>query len=452
MEKISRREAEPMITRGKRLTALLCAAAMALTLLPGRVWAETAALPEEDDFLSASVTCGNPLYPELGVEESVSYDAPEAVTLAAEDAIGDGSTFATIEEAAAYVRQQFRAREQMLFFYTGYPEGGPLAPLDEVDQSANYTENEQALVDGGASHQDIIQRRRLTRYLTTLVRQQLLPEAFRHDPKDPTGGDYMRYQYSKVRYSASWYGGVFGVTITFTYFTTAQQEAELDMATAELLNYLGVKGMTDYGKLKAIYGWVCDHVTYDYENLTDDTYLLMRSAYAAMIHKTAICQGYAVLLYRLSLMAGLDVRIVKGTGRGQPHGWNLVRMGPNWYFADSTWDAGRKGWSWFLKPTLDYHQLDDEDAAMTVRYPLGSADFSPEALAGERGKLNGGGDADVTDMQLLYDYLTTDAVPEGARDDGVFTFAADMNGDEYIDVYDLQALYETISSLRKAAA
>lgn len=434
---------------GKRLAAALCAVMTALTLLPGQVWAEMIDTPQEDCFLTAAVTCGNPLYPELGVEEEVSYDDPGMTTLAEEDAAGDGGTYATAAEAAVYVRQRFKAREQMMFFYTGYPEGGPFAPLEETDQSANYTAKEQALLDGGASHDDIIRRRRFSQYLSTLVRQQLLPEAFRHDAQDPTGGDYMRYQYGKVNYSAAWDGNFFGVTITFTYFTTAQQEAEVDRTAAALLDYLQVKGMTDYGKLKAIYGWICEHVTYDYENLKDDAYLLKRSAYAALINKTAICQGYAVLLYRLALMAGLDIRIVKGTGSGQPHGWNLARMGKHWYFADATWDAGKSGWSCFLKPMLDYHQLDEEDTALARQYPLGSAAFSLDTVAAAKGKLNGGDDADVTDMQLLYDYLVTDAVPTGARDDGMFTFAADMNDDERIDVYDLQALYETINGIRK---
>ena len=64
------------------------------------------------------------------------------------------------------------------------------------------------------------------------MRQQLLPEVFRHDPQDPTGGDYMRYQYGSVTYSASWDGNYFGVTIAFTYFTTARQEAETEQAAA----------------------------------------------------------------------------------------------------------------------------------------------------------------------------------------------------------------------------
>ena len=67
-----------MDRKGKRLAALLCAVLMAVTLLPGQVWAEM--YSAEDAPLSATVVCSNPLYPELGVVESVTYDADRKST------------------------------------------------------------------------------------------------------------------------------------------------------------------------------------------------------------------------------------------------------------------------------------------------------------------------------------------------------------------------------------
>ena len=423
---------------GKRLAALLCAAVMALTLLPGQVWAEMYGA-EEDTFLSATVVCGNPLYPELDVDESVSYDAP-VVTLAEENAMGDGGSYATAAEAAAYVRQQFKAREQMLFFYTGYPEGGPFLELTEAEAAAAYTDAEQALVNGGASRESILRRRRFSKYLTELVRQQLLPEAFHHNAQDPTGGDYMRYQYEKVSYSASWDGYFFGVTITFTYFTTAQQETEADQAAAALIDYLGVADMADETeRMDAIYDWICTHVTYDHESAGT----LKHSAYAALVDKTAVCQGYAVLLYRLALMAGVNARVVSGTGNQVAHGWNLIKIGARWYQTDPTWDAGPMVHSFYLKATLRGHQLDEASTAVAGQYLLSPTDFSIKI-----GELNGSGDIDSTDMQVLYHYLLTGAVPS-AMETGKFRVAADINGDGSIDVYDLQLLYENVSGVQE---
>lgn len=44
-----------------------------------------------------------------------------------------------------------------------------------------------------------------------------------------------------------------------------------------------------------------------------------------MINKTAVCQGYASLFYRLALDAGVDTRVISGEAGG-PHAWNIVKL------------------------------------------------------------------------------------------------------------------------------
>ena len=72
---------------------------MAVTLLPGQVWAEM--YSAEDAPLSATVVCSNPLYPELGVTESVTYDAPGTAMLAETNAMGDGGRYDSLTDVAA---------------------------------------------------------------------------------------------------------------------------------------------------------------------------------------------------------------------------------------------------------------------------------------------------------------------------------------------------------------
>ena len=55
-------------------------------------------------------------------------------------------------------------------------------------------------------------------------------------------------------------------------------------------------------------------MTYDYDNLNNQDYYLKHSAYAAMIHGKAVCQGFAVLFYRLALELGVDCRYISGIG------------------------------------------------------------------------------------------------------------------------------------------
>lgn len=414
----------------KRLAAIVCAAALTLALLPVQAQAaETAVYP-------VSETWGNPLYPSLAAERAGSGTA----------LLSDGGmpSFDTASQAADYIAQQFKARENMAFFYTGYPADGPFLALTADEESAAYDSEEQELVSHGASRADILQRRQLMKYVGRLVTEELLPEVFRYDPGDPTGGDYMRTQYRDVTCSAAYDGGILGVSVTFTYFTTAAQEAETDKAAAELLDYLGLDGMTGYDRLTAIYDWICAHVAFDYAHQKDETYLAQYTAYGALVDKAAVGQGYAALLYRLALAAGLDARIVTGTARGAAHHWCLLRMGERWYYADAAWDAGSQARTYFLRPALTYHVPDDASLAMAARYPLADS-----AYLLTPGDVNGDGLVNIQDVQALYAYLTLERLPagSGALSAADFRSAADVNNDGAADVYDLQRLYELVTGL-----
>ena len=74
--------------------------------------------------------------------------------------------------------------------------------------------------------------------------------------------------------------------------------------------------MDEYQKICGIYDYICSHITYDYANLNDNSYQLKHTAYAALINGTAVCQGYALLLYRLSLELGFDARLISGDAGG----------------------------------------------------------------------------------------------------------------------------------------
>ena len=81
-------------------------------------------------------------------------------------------------------------------------------------------------------------------------------------------------------------------------------------------------------------------ISYDYTNLNNDAYKLKYTAYAALINKTAVCQGYANLFYRLMLELGVDCRIITGIGNGGPHGWNIVCLEGKYYNLDASSDTG----------------------------------------------------------------------------------------------------------------
>ena len=117
-------------------------------------------------------------------------------------------------------------------------------------------------------------------------------------------GDYLAWilGLSSFEFSYSMDGYV-TTSFEMEYCTTAEQEAELTEKVAEILDELDVYSANDYEKIKAVYDYVLNNVTY---NL--DASDLKYSAYGACINGEAICQGYSLLMYRLLSELGINVR------------------------------------------------------------------------------------------------------------------------------------------------
>ena len=254
---------------------------------------------------------------------------PDKISLHTEygiSAASDGEYLTTVEEAAKEMRDQLKAR------------------------SDTVTIPYQSETDPGKS--------------TDFVRE--IYYAAREHTGIPTEGDYLRYQIGGYKCSISYRTSnslyLCTLTYTITYYTTAAQEAEMDEAVASLISDLDLKDKTDYQKIKSIYDYMCSNISYDYDNLEDDTYMLKYTAYAALINRTAVCQGYANLFYRLALEAGVDARLITGTGNGGGHAWNIANLGDSYYYLDSTWDAGRASYKYYLKGKTDFgdHQNGEE--------------------------------------------------------------------------------------------
>ena len=202
---------------------------------------------------------------------------------------------------------------------------------------------------------------------------------------NPDEGDYLAWQYGGWHCKMSGYleNEYYYITFayTMTYYTTNEQEAEVNTTLADVMGGLELENKTDYEKIKSIYTYICDNVTYDNENLNDDDYTLKYTAYAALINKTAVCQGYAILLYRMALETGIDARLIAGEGNGNAHGWNIARMGDYYYNLDSTWDAGKTTYDYFLRCENNFpgHVRYDDYATSEfyASYPMGQTDYQP---------------------------------------------------------------------------
>lgn len=173
----------------------------------------------------------------------------------------------------------------------------------------------------------------------------------------PTQGDYIRWTYAGWSGSYSLESDDEGLYYVFVYdckyYTTAAQEAELSEKIDSVLQSLDINDeSSDYDVICAVYDYICANVSYDYDNLNDSEYLLKYTAYAAMINKTAVCQGYSALMYRMLQQKNIDCRLIPGSN----HAWNIVAIDGVYYNADSTWDAGRdpKNYAYFLCGDSDF--------------------------------------------------------------------------------------------------
>ena len=191
-------------------------------------------------------------------------------------------------------------------------------------------------------------------------------------------GDALLYGYAgcNVSYSTAGY-----IKYTMAYHSNAEQEAKLTAAVASAMTTLQLNGLSEAKKITKIHDYICNHVDYEYNSKEEQIY----TAYGALCTGKAVCQGYAVLFYRLCKEAGLSVRIISGTGNGGPHAWNIVRIGSKYYNVDCTWDGQdavtynefllkseadfrdhtRESW-----PVAGSHCLDYTSAEFNAQYPM----------------------------------------------------------------------------------
>ncbi len=229
----------------KRLVAFALSMCMLLALMPAPAQAAAVErIPHRDP-----ITVVNPLFAEAGVPEfpAVEESLPPLST--------DSSDYTTdTAEAGRILREGLVARTDTITV--------PYLVPEDADASALIGE----IWDEAVAHTGV-----------------------------PVEGDYLsrqwggyRVSFSSVLLDGSWY---FLPTWSMNYKTTAQQEAEMDVAVEALLTELDLEGKTRYEQFSAVYLWMCENITYDYENLEDSSYTLKYTAYAALINKNCGVPG-----------------------------------------------------------------------------------------------------------------------------------------------------------------
>lgn len=286
----------------------------------------------------------NPMYPEA---EIASPGEIEEAALP-EDRAGAGGSALTMDGAARKLRQEMVNRSAMAVVYV---------------QANNLSREEAA--------------------------NAVLDKAMSVDSKTAgREGDYIRWHLAGATMAASAHnlnGTVqYSIVYLMRFYTSKQQENQVTAKVERVLSSLGVSKKTNYGKVKAIYDYICKNVTYDYAGLNDSS-TGKYTAYNALMNGRAVCQGYASLFYRMARDAGLQVRFIPGSSRSVPHAWNIVKLGKYYYNLDSTWDAGSRSYSFFLKSNNAFpdhaRKIDYASAAFNRAYPMAAKSYSSSTAA-----------------------------------------------------------------------
>ncbi len=283
-------------------------------------------------------------------------------------------------------------------------EGAEYAPVsyssdaaysEDIDYRDTMEETSADLRAGMVRRQNVIAvgLRTETEYDWIVMAKEIFALAVAHTGQ-PREGDTLTWHWRDrtIDISVDVMDGLQYVTIAYTinYYTTAAMEEELDREVAALLSTLDLWDEDAYGRILGIYEYICRNVAYDRANASNTSYTLKYTPYAALIQKKAVCQGIALLYYRLACELDLDTRIIFGRGRNENHTWMIVRLGESYFYLDPTWDLGKTSYGYFLKGEgnfPDHKRMDNPlcglyytSPAFYGAYPVAKQSFVPSDI------------------------------------------------------------------------
>ena len=125
--------------------------------------------------------------------------------------------------------------------------------------------------------------------------------------------------------------------VSYSFETTVPTEARASMkenleAAADGCIMQISADATDYQKIKYVYEYLIDTVEYSSGSVDS------QNIQSALLYRASVCAGYSKAFQYILNRMGLFCTYVTGTIKdGGDHGWNMVRIGGNYYYVDVTW-------------------------------------------------------------------------------------------------------------------
>jgi hypothetical protein len=158
----------------------------------------------------------------------------------------------------------------------------------------------------------------------------------------------------------------------------ATQDVELSLD--RLAEYLTKDFTKDRDKVRAIYRWIADRISYDVDALLTNHPGEVRPE-AVLRGRQATCFGYAALFETLARRAGLEAAIIPGFVKGvtnpdenrpfRPnHAWNAVKIESRWHLVDVTLGSGYVRLQRFRKVFQEQFFLPPAHHLLLTHYPV----------------------------------------------------------------------------------
>ena len=162
------------------------------------------------------------------------------------------------------------------------------------------------------------------------------------------------------------------IKIKIRYSTTKAQELVVQKKIDQILASIITSSMTTFQQVKAVNDYIVSNAVYG-----ENTKSSPHSAYALLMEGQAVCQGYALLTYKMLDQIGVEVKYVVGVVNGnENHAWNLVKIDGLWYHLDTTWNdplpnrIGTSSYDYFL---VSDSQLKKDHKWITSDYPAATS-------------------------------------------------------------------------------
>lgn len=152
-------------------------------------------------------------------------------------------------------------------------------------------------------------------------------------PNSTDDGDYL---YANLQDAYCYYTDGRLRFYNVVYSETKAQTAKVNKKVAKIARKLKKKAKSKAKRVELAYEYVIKHVKYDYRKKCN------YSAYKGLYKGKTVCNGYAMILYKLLNKMEIPCKFVSGTlkegKKKYLHAWNIVKLKGKWYNLDACAD------------------------------------------------------------------------------------------------------------------